>query len=121
MQTQIGYVTDPSFRYIDGWAPTHKYYSFLGPDDAVHRAALDVLQHTEVIGGDILLKRAHQNRIIGPHRNRSRRIKATGTVRACGGRRVRGANARTSAFTAVSSNGRVHSQNERYENKRAIA
>jgi hypothetical protein len=61
MQTQIGYVTDPSFRYIDGWAPTHKYYSFLGPDDAVHRAALDVLQHTEVIGGDILLKRAHAN------------------------------------------------------------
>jgi hypothetical protein len=61
MQTQIGYVTDPSFRYIDGWAPTHKYYSFLGPDDAVHRAALDVLQHTEVIGGNILLKRAHAN------------------------------------------------------------
>ena len=61
MQTQIGYVTDPSFRYIDGWAPTHKYYSFLGPDDAVHRAALDVLQHTEVIGGDLLLKRAHRN------------------------------------------------------------
>jgi hypothetical protein len=61
MQTQIGYVTDPSFRYIDGWAPTHKYYSFLGPDDAVHRAALDVLQHTEVIGGNLLLKRAHAN------------------------------------------------------------
>jgi hypothetical protein len=60
-QTQIGYVTDPSFRYIDGWAPTHQYYSFLGPDDAVHRAALDVLQHTEVIGGDLLLKRAHAN------------------------------------------------------------
>jgi Ca2+-binding RTX toxin-like protein len=27
----------------------------------VHAAALDILQHTEVIGGDLLMKRAHQN------------------------------------------------------------
>jgi hypothetical protein len=60
-QTMIGYVTDPSFRYIDGWAPTHKYLSFVKPDDAVHAAALDILQHSEVIGGDLILKRAHQN------------------------------------------------------------
>jgi Ca2+-binding RTX toxin-like protein len=60
-QTQIGYVTDPDFRYIDGWAPTHQYYSFVHPNDAIHRAALDVLQHVEVIGGDLLLKRAHAN------------------------------------------------------------
>jgi Ca2+-binding RTX toxin-like protein len=60
-QTQIGYVTDPSFRYIDGWTPTHKYLSFVKPDDAVHAAALDILQHTEAIGGDLFLKRAHAN------------------------------------------------------------
>jgi Ca2+-binding RTX toxin-like protein len=60
-QTMVGYVTDPDFRYINGWAPTHQYLSFISPDDAVHAAALDVLQHLEVIGGDLLLKRAHQN------------------------------------------------------------
>ena len=27
----------------------------------MHRAALDVLQNVEVIGGDLLLKRAHAN------------------------------------------------------------
>jgi hypothetical protein len=51
-QTMIGYVTDPSFRYVNGWMPTHKYLSFVKPDDAVHAAALDILQHIEVIGGD---------------------------------------------------------------------
>jgi hypothetical protein len=60
-QSMVGYVTDPDFRYISGWAPTHQYLSFISPDDAVHAAALDVLQHLEVIGGDLLLKRAHQN------------------------------------------------------------
>jgi Ca2+-binding RTX toxin-like protein len=60
-QTWTGYVTDPNFRYINGEVPTHKYLSFISPDDAVHAAALDVLQHTEVIGGDLLLKRAHYN------------------------------------------------------------
>ena len=60
-QTQIGYVTNPDFRYINGWAPTHHYYSFVHADDAVHAAALDILQHVEMIGGDLLLKRAHAN------------------------------------------------------------
>jgi hypothetical protein len=60
-QTMVGYVTDPDFRYISGWAPTHHYYSFIHADDAVRAAALDILQHSEVIGGDLLLKRAHQN------------------------------------------------------------
>jgi hypothetical protein len=60
-QTWVGYVTDPNFRYINGEVPTHKYLSFISPDDAVHAAALDVLQHLEVIGGDLLLKRAHHN------------------------------------------------------------
>jgi hypothetical protein len=60
-QTWVGYVTDPNFRYINGEVPTHKYLSFISPDDAVHAAALDVLQNIEVIGGDLLLKRAHHN------------------------------------------------------------
>ncbi len=60
-QTWVGYVTDPDFRYVNGAVPTHAYLSFISPDDAVHAAALDVLQHLEVVGGDLLLKRAHQN------------------------------------------------------------
>ena len=60
-QIQVGYVTDPDFRYISGWGPTHKYLSFVHADDAVHAAALDALQHLEVIGGNLLLKRAHAN------------------------------------------------------------
>jgi Ca2+-binding RTX toxin-like protein len=60
-QTMVGFVTDPDFRYVNGWTPNHHYYSFISPDDAVHAAALDILQHTEVIGGDLLMKRAHQN------------------------------------------------------------
>jgi hypothetical protein len=35
--------------------------SFISPYDAAHAAALDVLQHIEMIGGDLLVKRAHQN------------------------------------------------------------
>jgi hypothetical protein len=60
-QTWVGYVTDPDFRYVNGAVPAHKYLSFISPYDAVHAAALDVLQNLEVIGGDLLLKRAHQN------------------------------------------------------------
>ena len=30
-------------------------------DDAVNEAAVYLLQHTEVVGGDLLLKRAHQH------------------------------------------------------------
>jgi hypothetical protein len=60
-QTMVGYVTDPDFRYINGWVPSHTYLSFISPYDAVHAAALDVLQNVEMIGGDLLLKRAHQN------------------------------------------------------------
>jgi hypothetical protein len=61
MMTWVGYVTDPDFRYVSGAVPFHSYRPFVHPDDAVHAAALDVLQHSEVIGGDLLLKRAHQN------------------------------------------------------------
>ncbi len=59
-QTVIGYVTDPEFRYVSG-VVGHLDRSFITPDDTVHAVALDVLQHTDVIGGDLLMKRAHQN------------------------------------------------------------
>jgi hypothetical protein len=60
-QTMVGYVTDPQLYYVSGWVPSGAYHTNLTPDDAVHAAALDLLQHTEVIGGDLLMKRAHQN------------------------------------------------------------
>ena len=59
-QVTVGYITDPSSLYING-TPGHTNSSFVSADDAVQAAALDVLQHTEVIGGDLLMKRAHQN------------------------------------------------------------
>jgi Ca2+-binding RTX toxin-like protein len=60
-QAVVGYLTDPQPFYIDG-VPGHPANGqFLKPDGAVQAAALDVLQHTEVIGGDLLMKRAHQN------------------------------------------------------------
>jgi Ca2+-binding RTX toxin-like protein len=60
-QTMVGYITDPQLYYVSGWVPNHTNSNHLTPDDAVHAAALDILQHTEVIGGDLLMKRAHQN------------------------------------------------------------
>gem|GEM_PF-2249576 len=59
-QAIIGYTTAPDFRYLSG-TPGHPERTFIDVNDAVHAVALDVLQHTEVIGGDLLMKRAHQN------------------------------------------------------------
>ena len=58
-QVTLGYMTDPAQFYING-TPGHTNGGFLIADYAVHAAALDVLQNIEVIGGDLLLKRAHQ-------------------------------------------------------------
>jgi hypothetical protein len=59
-QVTIGYQANPVF-YIDG-VPGHPAIgTFLYPNAAVQAAALDVLQNTEVIGGDLMMKRAHQN------------------------------------------------------------
>jgi hypothetical protein len=59
-QVTIGYTINPDLRYIIG-VPARAEHSFIDVDDTVRAAALDVLQNSEVIGGDLLLKRAHQN------------------------------------------------------------
>jgi hypothetical protein len=59
-QVTLGYQANPVF-YIDG-VPGHPAIgTSLSPNAAVQDAALAVLQNTEVIGGDLLMKRAHQN------------------------------------------------------------
>jgi hypothetical protein len=59
-QVTLGYIVNPDLLFLSG-VPGHTDRSFTNADDAVHAAALDVLQNTEVIGGDLLLKRAHHN------------------------------------------------------------
>ena len=59
-QVTLGYIKNPDLLFITG-APGNTNHSFTSADDAVHAAALDVLQNLEVIGGDLLMKRAHQN------------------------------------------------------------
>ncbi|MEA2838217.1 MAG: hypothetical protein QOD89_2767, partial [Bradyrhizobium sp.] len=59
-QATLGYIKNPDLLFISG-VPGHTDRSFVSADDAVHAAALDVLQHLEVIGGDLLMKRAHHN------------------------------------------------------------
>ena len=59
-QVTLGYQANPVF-YING-VPGHPAIgTYLNPNAAVQAAALDVLQNVEVIGGDLLMKRAHQN------------------------------------------------------------
>jgi hypothetical protein len=60
-QVTLGYQSAPA-SYING-VPGHPAIGtfLLSPDAAVQAAALDLLQNTEVIGGDLLMKRAHQN------------------------------------------------------------
>ncbi len=59
-QVVIGYSKNPDVLYVTG-TPGNANRSFTDANDAVHAAALDVLQNLEVIGGDLLMKRAHQN------------------------------------------------------------
>jgi hypothetical protein len=59
-QVVIGYSKNPDVLYVTG-TPANPNRSFTDANDAVHSAALDVLQNLEVIGGNLLMKRAHQN------------------------------------------------------------
>jgi hypothetical protein len=90
-QVTLGYQANPVF-YING-VPGHPAIgTYLYPNAAVQAAALDVLQNTEVIGGDLLMKRAHQNsdRL---HRNRNRGVNVRRDFRASGWRRAEQASA----------------------------
>ena len=60
-QAIIGYSKDPNVLYRHRRAGARRPQLRQGVNDAVHAAALDVLQHVEVIGGDLLMKRAHPN------------------------------------------------------------
>jgi hypothetical protein len=124
-KVMIGYNAGAApYQYITGWFPngTEIAPHFANAADAIQEGVRELLMNTEAIGGDLLMKRAHQAFIHGPHRSIRRRVKARETVRACGWRRrVQRVSTRTSAFAEVSSSGRLHSQNERYETKLAIA
>jgi hypothetical protein len=91
-QVTLGYIKNPDLLFISG-TPGHSDHSFTSADDAVHAAALDVLQNLEVIGGDLLMKRAHQSSISRLHPDRNRRVKARESVRGAGWRRAQPASA----------------------------
>jgi hypothetical protein len=85
-QVTIGYRTDPQSSYIVG-VPGHPAAGvFFATGYAVQAAAVDVLQHTEAIGGDLLLKRGHQAVIQGPHTDRRRCGRARSCIRGTGWR-----------------------------------
>jgi hypothetical protein len=61
-QKMIGYFTNGTpYLYQEGWFPnvTDPSAHFSTAEDAVAAAAHDLLRSTEVIGGDLLVKRAH--------------------------------------------------------------
>jgi hypothetical protein len=92
-QVTIGYQTDPQSSYIIG-VPSHPAAGvFFATGYAVQAAAVDLLQHTEAIGGDLLLKRGHQTFIDTPDANRNRGANARRPVRAGGWRPVQGSTA----------------------------
>jgi 20S proteasome alpha/beta subunit len=61
-QKMVGYLTNGTpYLYQEGWFPAVSDPSahFSKAEDAVAAAAHDLLRNTEVIGGDLLVKRAH--------------------------------------------------------------
>jgi Ca2+-binding RTX toxin-like protein len=58
----IGYHTGyPAEPYITGWFPNGgEAPRFASAADAVNSVAIEIMQNTQVIGGNLLLKRAHQ-------------------------------------------------------------
>jgi hypothetical protein len=83
-QATVGYSKNPDVLYVNG-TPGHTDRSFTDVNDSVHAVALDVLQHTEVIGGDLLMKRAHQNSPsntpLAPHQSSCLGFVQTGVLR----------------------------------------
>ena len=57
------------YQYITGWFPngTELAPHFANATDAIQEGVRELLRNTEVIGGDLLMKRAHQAFTNGPH------------------------------------------------------
>jgi hypothetical protein len=69
-KVMIGYNAGAApYSYITGWFPngTGPVDHFAQATDAIQQGVRELLRNTEVIGGDLLLKRAHQAFINGPH------------------------------------------------------
>jgi hypothetical protein len=69
-KVMIGYNAGAApYQYITGWFPdgTGVAPHFANAGDAIQEGVRELLQNTEVFGGDLLVKRAHQAFINGPH------------------------------------------------------
>ena len=57
------------YQYVTGWFPngTEVVPHFANATDAIQQGVRELLRNTEVIGGDLLMKRAHQAFISGTH------------------------------------------------------
>jgi hypothetical protein len=69
-KVMIGYNSGAApYQYITGWFPngTEVTPHFANATDAIQEGVRELLVNTEVIGGDLLIKRAHQAFINGPH------------------------------------------------------
>ena len=70
-KVMIGYNAGAApYQYITGWFPdgiTGLPRISPRPPTPSRKACANCLQNTEVIGGDLLIKRAHQAFITGPH------------------------------------------------------
>jgi hypothetical protein len=93
--------TGNGWNFVDGGAGNDFITSGSGNDilhggrgyDFLAGGAGNDLQNLEVIGGDLLMKRAHQSSISRLHPARNRRVKARGFVRGAGWRRAQPASA----------------------------
>ena len=95
-KVMIGYNAGAApYQYITGWFPDGigDTPHFANATDAIQQGVRELLRNTEVFGGDLLVKRAHQAFINGPHPDRNRGAKARRPVRAGGWRRAQGSTA----------------------------
>jgi hypothetical protein len=69
-KVMIGYNSGAApYPYVAGWFPngTEVTPHFSTPTDAIEEGVRELLMQTEVVGGDLLMKRAHQVFAGGPH------------------------------------------------------
>jgi hypothetical protein len=65
----IGYNGDGPYGYVAGWFPngTEPAPRFNDPNDAIQEGVRELLMQTEVVGGNLLMKRAQHAFITGSH------------------------------------------------------